>query len=80
MTTVTVLMPVYNGEKYLKEAIDSILGQTLSSFEFLAVDDGSTDSTSSILQYYRSKDTRIKVLTNRKNIAGPVVKTTIRRK
>ena len=42
---VTVLLPVYNGERYLREAIESILTQTLESFELLIVDDGSTDGT-----------------------------------
>lgn len=41
--TVTVLMSVYNGEKYLREAIDSILNQTFKDFEFLIINDGSTD-------------------------------------
>ena len=42
---VTVLMPVYNGEKHLSGAIESILGQTFPDFEFLVIDDGSTDSS-----------------------------------
>jgi len=42
---VTVLLPVYNGERYLREAVESILTQTLESFELLIVDDGSTDGT-----------------------------------
>ena len=40
---VSVLMPVYNGAQYLQEAIDSILGQTYKDFEFVIIDDGSTD-------------------------------------
>lgn len=63
---VTVLMSVYNGEKYLHEAIDSILNQTFSDFEFIIVDDGSTDMTNNIIRSY--KDTRIKVLKNPTNI------------
>jgi len=63
---VTVLMSVYNGEKYLKEAIDSILDQTFTNFEFLIINDGSTDSTSEILKEY--KDPRIKIIDNKKNI------------
>lgn len=55
--TVSVVMPVYNGEKYIKEAIDSVLNQTFSDFEFIIVDDGSTDNTSSIIKSY--KDDRI---------------------
>ena len=63
---VTVLMSVYNGEKYLQEAIDSILNQTFTDFEFLIVNDGSIDRTAEILQSYR--DTRIKIIDNEKNI------------
>lgn len=55
---ILVLMPVYNTEKYLKEAIDSILGQTFSDFEFIIVNDGSTDSSREIILGY--KDSRIK--------------------
>ena len=56
---VTVLMPVYNGEKYLEEAIDSVLAQTLPDFEFLIIDDGSTDKTPQILKSYT--DTRLRL-------------------
>jgi len=47
-TKVTVLMAVYNGEKYLRQSIDSVLGQTFVDFEFIIVDDCSTDSTPGI--------------------------------
>jgi glycosyltransferase involved in cell wall biosynthesis len=60
----TVLMPVYNGERYLHQSIESILSQTYSDFEFLIVDDGSTDSTPAILDEYAKKDERIRVITN----------------
>jgi len=63
---VTVLMSVYNGEKYLREAIDSILNQTFKKFEFLIINDGSTDKTAEILQSYQ--DLRIRVINNEKNI------------
>jgi len=49
---VTVLMSVYNGKKYLREAIDSILNQTFKDFEFLIIDDGSTDSSAEIIRSY----------------------------
>lgn len=61
---VTVLMPVYNGEKFLRESIDSILNQTFSNFEFVIVNDGSTDNTVDIINSYR--DARIKLI-NQKN-------------
>ena len=63
---VTVLMSVYNGEKYLNEAIDSILGQTFKDFEFSIINDGSTDRTAKVLKSYQ--DPRIKIINNEKNI------------
>ena len=52
-------MPVYNGEKYLAEAIDSILAQTYADFELLIVDDGSTDCSAEIIRSYEPRDSRI---------------------
>ena len=65
---VTVLMSVYNRSKYLREAIDSILSQTLMSFEFIIIDDGSTDGTWDILTEYADQDQRIALVQNRKNL------------
>lgn len=62
---VSVIMPVYNVEEYLKEAIDSIIGQTLEDFEFIIVDDASTDRSMTIIQSYTDK--RIKVIHNKNN-------------
>lgn len=62
---VSVVMSVYNGEKYLREAIDSILSQTFTDFEFIIINDGSTDDTLKIIKSY--KDPRI-VLISRKNL------------
>ncbi len=59
-------MSVYNGEKYLREAIDSILGQTFKDFEFLIIDDGSTDSSVEIIRSYA--DPRIRLIQNEENI------------
>lgn len=58
-------MPVYNGENYIKDAIDSILGQDLKDFEFIVVDDGSTDRSRKILMMY--SDDRLKVIANEVN-------------
>jgi glycosyltransferase involved in cell wall biosynthesis len=63
---VTVLMPVYNAEAFLREAIDSILQQTLTKFEFLIIDDGSTDTSVSIIKSYA--DPRIHFIQNEKNL------------
>ncbi|MCK5601312.1 glycosyltransferase [Candidatus Pacearchaeota archaeon] len=60
---ITVLMAVYNGQRYLVEAIDSILAQTIKDFNFIIVNDGSTDNTVSILEGYT--DQRITVLNQR---------------
>lgn len=46
---ISVLMPAYNAEKYIKEAIESILNQTFSNFEFIIIDDGSIDATEEII-------------------------------
>ena len=62
----TVLMSVFNADRYLQSAIDSILNQTFSDFEFLIINDGSTDNTSKILASYY--DTRIRIVDNEHNI------------
>ena len=59
---VSVLMPVYNAERYLEAAIDSILDQTLRDFELIVVDDGSTDATAAIVARYASQDGRVKFI------------------
>lgn len=63
---VTVLMPVYNGEKYLRESMESILSQTFEDFELLVIDDGSTDSSREIVSSYG--DARIKLVENGDNL------------
>ncbi len=62
-------MPVYNAEKYLREAIDSILHQTHTNFEFLIFDDGSTDNSVAILQTYT--DARIQLFIDGQNLGQP---------
>lgn len=68
MEKVDVLLATYNGEKYLKEQIDSILGQTHSDFRLLISDDGSTDDTRKILEEYKNKDSRIQVFFQESNL------------
>jgi glycosyltransferase involved in cell wall biosynthesis len=65
---VSVVMSAYNAEKFLEEAVESILRQIFIDFEFLIVDDASTDKTSSILKNFSYKDPRIKIITNEENI------------
>lgn len=62
---VSVVMPVYNAEKYLREAINSILSQTYTNFEFIILNDGSTDSSAEIVRSY--DDPRIVFIDNKKN-------------
>ena len=64
---VTVLMSVFNGEQYLRSAMDSILTQTVSNIRVIVVDDASTDTTPSILQACAEKDSRIQIITNTVN-------------
>jgi glycosyltransferase involved in cell wall biosynthesis len=65
---VSVLMPAYNSEKYVSEAIESILKQTFTEYEFLIIDDGSKDKTWEIIQEYAKKDRRITATKNDKNL------------
>jgi glycosyltransferase involved in cell wall biosynthesis len=60
MPLITVVMPVYNGEAFVGKSVDSILSQSLGDFEFVIVDDGSTDRTGEILRSY--VDPRVRVL------------------
>ena len=60
---VSVIVPVYNVEKYLRECMDSILGQSYGEIEVICVDDGSTDHSASILKSYALSDSRVRVLT-----------------
>ena len=62
MPKVSVIVPVYNAEKYLSECVDSILAQTLRDIEVLLVDDGSTDGSPVLCDNYAKKDPRIKVI------------------
>lgn len=63
---VSVVMSVYNGERYLREAVDSILSQTFSDYEFIIIDDASTDGTPTILSSY--DDPRIRLFRNHNNL------------
>ncbi len=60
---VSVIIPVYNSERYLEECLRSVCGQTYQNLEIVAVNDGSTDSSLKILENWRKKDSRIKIIT-----------------
>ena len=60
MTKISVVLPVYNGEKYIKKAIDSVLEQSLTDFELIIINDGSTDSTLDIINGF--DDARIRLI------------------
>ena len=67
MPKISVVMAVHNGERYMQQAIESILAQTFSDFEYIIVDDGSSDQTLGILQEYAQRDQRILILQNSNN-------------
>ena len=65
--SISIIIPVYNTEKYLKKCLDSVISQTFSDIEIICVNDGSTDNSPAILQEYAQKDKRIIVI-NQKNL------------
>lgn len=65
---ISVIMPVYNGEDYLRQSVESILGQTYCEFEFLICDDCSKDKSFAVLEAYAENDDRIKLYRNEKNM------------
>lgn len=67
---VSVIIPVYNVEKYLKQCLDSVINQTLKDIEIICVDDGSTDDSLNILNDYASKDDRFIIITQKNEHAG----------
>lgn len=71
MPVISVIIPVYNAEKYLRTAIDSVLNQSYSFFELILIDDASTDTSLDICKNYADKDERIHVLKNESKIHGP---------
>ena len=65
MPKISVIIPVYNAEKYLRVCLDSVVNQTLEDIEIICVNDGSTDKSSNILKEYAEKDGRIIILTQK---------------
>lgn len=70
MPKISVVIPVYNVEKYLRECLDSVCAQTMTDIEIICVDDGSTDSSPSILDAYAAKDKRFNVIKREHSNAG----------
>lgn len=68
---VSIILPTYNGEKYIRESIESIISQTYTNWELIVVDDCSKDSTNHIVAEYSSRDKRIKLYKNEKNLKLP---------
>lgn len=71
---ISVIIPVYNTEKYLRECLDSVVNQTLEDIEIICVDDCSTDSSPDILREYAECDDRIKIITHEQNKKQAAVK------
>jgi glycosyltransferase involved in cell wall biosynthesis len=68
---VSIGVPVYNGEKYLRQALDSLLTQTYQDFELIISDNASTDATQQICEEYARKDSRVRYCRSKKNVGGP---------
>src|SRR5438270_1653427 len=60
---ISVIMPVYNAGRYLRSAMDSILAQSFADFEYICIDDGSTDDSAAILREYAGRDPRVVIVT-----------------
>lgn len=67
---ISVIIPVYNAEKYLRECLDSIVKQTLQEIEIICIDDGSTDNSLAVLREYERKDERLKIIEQLNSGAG----------
>lgn len=70
--TISIVLPTYNGEKFIRQSIDSCLAQTFTNFELIIVNDCSTDNTPKIIEEYAVKDSRIKIIHNPHNKKLPL--------
>ena len=61
-TLISIIVPVYNVEKYISRCVESLIGQSYKNIEIILVDDGSTDESGMICEQYANKDNRIKVI------------------
>lgn len=71
MSSVSIVLPTYNGERYIKESIESVIKQTYTDWELIIVNDCSTDTTKEIINRYAEADNRIKVISNEINLKLP---------
>ena len=78
-TLISIIVPVYNVEKYISRCVESLIGQSYKNIEIILVDDGSTDESGMICEQYANKDNRIKVihkknggLSDARNVAIPL--------
>ena len=71
MKLISIVLPVYNGEAYLADSIESILRQTYENWELIIVNDCSTDHTLEIAESYQKRDPRIRVFSNERNLKLP---------
>ena len=74
MPKVSVIIPVYNVEKYLRQCLDSVVNQTLEDIEIICVNDCSPDNSLSILKEYANKDNRIKIIDLKENVGPGIAK------
>lgn len=70
MISISIIMPLYNAEKYLKEALQSVLNQTYKDFELICINDASNDKTLQILRTYQTLDNRIKIMSNNERLGA----------
>lgn len=68
---VSIVLPTYNGSRFIEESIESVLSQTYTNWELIIVNDASTDNTAEIIEKYAQKDERIKIITNKENKTLP---------
>ena len=68
---ISIVLPVYNGERYLRESIESVIAQTYTTWELLILDDCSTDRSAEIAKEYEKKDSRIHYYRNERNLRLP---------
>lgn len=73
MPKISVITPTHNGAQYLRQALDSVLGQSFQDFEHIIVDDGSTDETPRIIEEYARRDARIRTVWREKASGGPTI-------